>query len=66
MSKTAIIKRVVALLQHIAKMSTAAKLLSPFFIFCCFPYVTAPLTGVIHCIFAFIAVLFPVLLIGQG
>jgi len=48
-------------------MSTAAKVLSPFFYFCCFRCVILPLTGVINYFFAFIfAVLLPILVTGQG
>jgi len=42
---------VITLLQHIAQMSTAAKVLSPFFYLCCFRCVIMPLTVVINYVF---------------
>jgi len=57
----------ITLLQYIAEMLIAAKLLSPIYIFCCFCCAIIPLTGVINYVFAFIfAVLSPVSVIGQG
>ena len=50
--KTFSASTVLTFLQHSPGMSTAAKLLSPFFIFCCFRCVMRPLDCMMNYVFA--------------